>query len=422
MSLLSTWLLIAIAAWLVTAGVAYGMLRRVTYNLLDPVIVVGISMPFSAALLSSLCALGLVPWDKFVLFAGVLLAYLAGARSIGALFGRETFRELVERVISGFSRIEIFSVLFVTLGLTLLLAVLGVAIGAQGDARQAFGRMLRPLVILQSGLFMFSLILLLNRSLPRSRVVAWLLALVLLSVPFSGKAVVVPVLYWFGLKLLLERRSVTMKAGMGLFLLVFLGSSLMALLAYGASGTTQAILLIANRLVLFGDVYIYAYQSDALDAIRGNYSVSFLSYVMHPITSLVGIRGYDKPLGSTLASEVAGQDVLTGPNPQLPVVLDYFFPDALVSALVIAFVFGLFVMILRPMGIALAKSRSRYLRLGGIVAAVFCPAAGFIDTSQVLISLVGVGAITFSGVMLELLLSTRGRRRDLTRADAGVRL
>jgi len=411
---LPPWLLVAVVAWLVTAAVTYGMLRRAIYNLLDPVIVVAVSMPFSAALLTSLCSLGLVSWDKLALFTVVVLGYLAGARTISTFFGRETFRELLARVTSGFPRVEVQSILIATLCITLVLAILGLGVGAQGDARQAFGRAFRPLIVLQSGLFLFSLVLLLNSSMPRTKTALWLIALLVLSIPFSGKSVVVPLLYWYGLKLFLEHRKVPLRTGIGLVLLVLLAASLMTLLAYGASGPLDAVLLIVNRLALFGDVYIYAYQSDALASIRGNQSVSFLAYVLHPITSLVGIRGYDKPLGSALASEVTGEDVLTGPNPQLPIVLDYFFPDALVTALVIAFVFGLAVMVLRPLGIALARSRSRYLRLGGLVAAIFAPAGGFIDTSQVLIALIGIAAATGCGVMIELALSSRTQRPPAT--------
>jgi hypothetical protein len=393
---LPPFLFLASVVWLLTAGISYGMLRKTTWNLFDPVIVTGIAMPFSAALLCSLCAFGLISWDKFILFAVVLLGYLAGARTVGTFFGRETFRELLLRVTGSFRLTEIYAVLVATLALTLVLAALGLVLGAQGDARQAFGRLLRPLIILQNGLFMFSLVMLLARGLPTTRVVLWLVALVVLSMPFSGKAILLPVLFWFGLKLFMERRAISLRMALGFFLLVFLGAGVMALVAYGVSGAAGAIFFVLNRLILFGDVYIYAYQADALDAIRNNYSVSFLSYVMHPVTSLFGVRGYDKPLGSTLASEVTGQDLLT------------------------AFIFGLLAMAIRPIGIALARSRSRYVRLGGVVAAIFGPSAGFIDSSQVLISLVGIVAVTFAGVALQLALSARTRAHEISPPDASV--
>jgi hypothetical protein len=66
----------------------------------------------------------------------------------------------------------------------------------------------------------------------------------------------------------------------------------------------------------------------------------------------------------------------------------------------------------RPMALALAHSRSRYVRLGGITAAVFCPSAGFLDTSQVLIALIGILAVTVAGAGVEMLLSPRNKRTE----------
>jgi hypothetical protein len=105
-----------------------------------------------------------------------------------------------------------------------------------------------------------------------------------------------------------------------------------------------------------------------------------------------------------LASEVMRDDVLTGPNPQLPVVLDYFFPDTYAAMLPLAFATGFMAIGLRPLGMFIAgRSRSRYVRIGGIVAAIFGPVAGFLDTSLVVIALVGIVAATVPLVLMELL-------------------
>jgi hypothetical protein len=130
--------------------------------------------------------------------------------------------------------------------------------------------------------------------------------------------------------------------------------------------------------------------------------LNFFAYMLHPITSLVGVRGYDKPLGSMLASAAQGDDVLTGPNPQLPVLLDYFFPDSVVACALVAGVIGFLVIGIRMFGLQMAKSRGRYLRLGGLAASVFCPASGFIDTSQVLITGIGILAVAIGGTALEM--------------------
>jgi hypothetical protein len=130
--------------------------------------------------------------------------------------------------------------------------------------------------------------------------------------------------------------------------------------------------------------------------------------VMHPLTSLVGVRGYEKPLGAMLASEVMKDDVLTGPNPQLPVVMDYFFPENYAAIVPLALVTGFLVIGIRPLGMFIARSsRSRYVRIGGIVAAIFGPIAGFVDTSLVVMAIVGIIAAAGVLVLMELVRPAR---------------
>jgi hypothetical protein len=393
-----------VVAWVLAALCGYLFLRRTLYNLLDPLLIVNIAIPFSAALLAVLCTTEVVSWDKFTLFAVVLLTYLVGGRAASAFFGRESFRQTIGTVLSSIRESEVSAVVVITVAITLVVAVLGVQAGAEGDARFAFSRLFRPILLVQNGLFLFSLVLLLAPKVPAPRAWLWILLLLVLSIPFSGKSVLLPAVFWFGIKLYVQRSRVRLRTVLWSLLVVVLGVTIMGLLAYRTSSAATAILLFTNRLWMSGDVYIFAYQRDALASIHSNYPVSFLAYVMHPITSLAGIRGYDKPLGSMLASEVAGDDILTGPNPQLPVVLDYFFPDTYTAILPLAFVTGFLVIGIRPLGMFIAsRARNRYAGLGGIVAAIFAPAAGFLDTSLVVIALVGIVAATVLLVVIELL-------------------
>ena len=401
---------VGLAAAICVAVVFYVFLKKVIYNVFDPLIVVGSFIPLSAALLAVLCYTDVVGWDKGLLFAIVLIGYLAGGRTVSAFLGRESFRQSISKVLMGLRSSEVNSVLVVAACVTLILSALALQAGAAGDARQEFARLFRPLVVIQNGLFLFSLVLLASPRLSASKSAAWVLVFVVLSVPYSGKAVVVPALYWYGLRLYIQHKTITVRAAMTFSLLILLGTATMGILAYGAGGVAGILDLFTSRAWLSGDVYIYAYGSNALDSIRSSYPVSFLSYMMHPVTSLVGIRGYDKPLGAMLASEVAHQDLLTGPNPQLPVVLDYFFPHALFTSFLIAFVIGFLVIGVRSTVVTLARGRSRYLALGGIVAAIFVPVGGFLDTSQCIISVIGIAAVGFIGIALELLQGAKGDR------------
>jgi hypothetical protein len=399
----SALVVISIAAWLGAGIACYAFLRRVSYNILDPVIVVSVFVPFSAALLSVLCATDLVAWSEFTLFFAVLAGYLVGARIAGVAFRKEIFRQKIIAAAEDFTRAEIKAVLLSALAATALLALLGVLVGAQGDNRQEFGKIFRPLLLIQNGLFLTCLVLLLSRRIAASRAAAWVLILAALSIPFSGKGVLVPVLYWLGLRRFLVRRRVTLRSMTVSALVIIAGVGVMALTAYGKSGITGIFALLGDRLWMSGDVYIYAYQLGGLEALRGNYNVSFLAYILHPIVALVGIQTYQLPLGSALASQAAGETVLTGPNPQLPVLLDFFFQGSLVVAFLVACAIGFIVVGLRPLGVALGRSRARFVRLGGLVAAIFAPAGGFIDNEQVLMCLVGVGSVVVAGTLLDLL-------------------
>jgi hypothetical protein len=116
-----------------------------------------------------------------------------------------------------------------------------------------------------------------------------------------------------------------------------------------------------------------------------------------------------------IMSVLTGRDVLTGPNPHLPVLLDYFFPNAYVTSFLVAFGIGMFAFGFRTVGIAIAKGRGRYLRFGALTAALFCPTEGFLDTSQVLITLIGILVVTGVTTLLEMV-TARGRGAPATAA------
>lgn len=393
---------LAIAVWLATGVCCYAFFHRVSYNLLDPIIVISIFIPFSAALLAVLCSTGLVAWDKFFLFLVALSGYLCGARLAGGLFSKQAFRQNISDTTSEFTKAEIKALLCIALAITGVLAALGLMLGAGGDNRQEFGKVFRPLLLLQDGLFLTSLVLLLSSKFPTYRAATWVLALAVLSIPFSGKGVFVPVLYWLGLRYFVRQRQVNLRTITASVTIILIGVGVMAITAYGKTGILGVFVLLGHRLWMSGDVYIYAYKLGGLSHLRGNYNVAFLPYIFHPLLALVGIHTYQLPLGSMLASEVAGQTVMTGPNPQLPVLLDFFFPKSMFSVFFVALLIGFVVIGIRPMSSVLCGSRVRFIRLGGLVAGIIAPSAGFIDNEQVLMYLVGIASVIAIGTLLDL--------------------
>src|SRR3569833_277884 len=124
---MNTVITVGVAAWIVTALAWYGFLRIVAFNLLDPLTVVGIFLPFSATLLAVLCQTDLIPWDKFWLFSVVLLAYLIGARVATRNFRLESFRVRIITTLARIRHREARAILLATFAITLLLALLGLA-------------------------------------------------------------------------------------------------------------------------------------------------------------------------------------------------------------------------------------------------------------------------------------------------------
>jgi len=394
-------------AGLASALVFYAFLRRASYSLLDPLLLVGVFVPLSAAFLAVLCATRIVPWDKFLLFTIVLFGYLVGARISTTFFRLERFRQALNDAVASFRRGEILTILVVTVLLTVPLAVLGLTHGASGDARQEFAREFRPLIVLQSGLLLFSVTLLLSRRFNTAQVATFMVTIIALSVPFSGKSILLPIVYFYGLRLFATGRRPSVRVLVVMGSLALIGAALMGLIAYRAGGVLGLYGLIVGRFWASGDVYVLAYEAGGLDYIRGNYHVAFIPYMLHPFTDLVGVRAYDRPLGGMLASAVVGYDVVTGPNPQLPVLLDFFFPHSLIEPFLVALVIGFLVLALRPLALLCSRARGRFVKLGGVVAAVFCPAAGFFDASLVSISLIGVVGVTVFGTAVELLYGRR---------------
>ncbi len=98
---------------------------------------------------------------------------------------------------------------------------------------------------------------------------------------------------------------------------------------------------------------------------------------------------------------------MTGPNPQLPILLDFFFPASALLQFVVAVVIGASVIGIRLFPYGGRWIRSRYLKASCISSAYFAPSSGFADTSLVLMSLV---AIFSAGAMLAFLEMTLPRK------------
>jgi hypothetical protein len=110
--------------------------------------------------------------------------------------------------------------------------------------------------------------------------------------------------------------NIKYKAFIGLivFCAVFIPTQIM----YG-----NALEIISNRIMLSGDIYLYSFVIGDYEKLINKYEV--FSYILHPYTSLIGIRGYDFPLGAEIVSTANAPVLGLGPQDHITILALTFF-------------------------------------------------------------------------------------------------
>ncbi|MBD3842766.1 MAG: hypothetical protein IE909_12960 [Campylobacterales bacterium] len=92
---------------------------------------------------------------------------------------------------------------------------------------------------------------------------------------------------------------------------------------------------ISYRISMSGDLYLLAFVLGDYSQLQGFYDP--IRYLLHPFTSLIGIRGYGYPLGAELIGTAGHVVTGTGPNPHLPLLALTFWPDCFFCVVLFAF-------------------------------------------------------------------------------------
>ena len=366
--------------------------RRFAYGVMDPIVWGSVGVCFSAAMLGGLRQAGLVDTSVTVIFFVVLSAYVAGSLCVARRLDVRGahIKEHICGVLDRGQKYDLQTIVASALLFSAVLGVLGVLWGSGGDSRAEFSIILRPLVVIQAGSFYLALLCLLSNKFSSVERYVLLAGLMLPTFFFSGKSFILPLVYFVGLNIYIRDIKYSFGQILLLLLLVGLSFSLVVFLSYGARSLADVAAVFFTRMWLSGDVYIYAYQMEGMKALREGYDVNFIAYMLHPFTALLGVRAYDVPLGAELSSVLVGEKVFTGPNPQLPFLLDFFFNANLVLIGAFAFVFGAMVFYIRASARRLMTVRSWWLQLLAVTGFVFLPSAGFIDFSLVEMALVSM--------------------------------
>jgi len=95
-----------------------------------------------------------------------------------------------------------------------------------------------------------------------------------------------------------------------------------------------------DRIIHSGDIYYFSLDRGDFQELMGKYDP--VSYILHPFLSIVGIRGYDYPLGAEIMGTAGFEVTGMGPNPQWPVLSLVLFKEHIVTYVAAIFL-GFFV-------------------------------------------------------------------------------
>ncbi len=180
----------------------------------------------------------------------------------------------------------------------------------------------------------------------------------------------------------------------------------------------DAIVSVSNRLFASGDIFYYSFVHNNYHHLFGEYN--FWSYIFHPFTSLIGIRGYEWPIGSLLYAQPGVEIQGFGPNPQLPMTAIILTQGNFwLSALFCSFMAVLMVFA-RSFALRVLEMRSLPTVLRTSIFAIFFvkSAVILVDFSLLAIDLIAVSLMTLVTLIFQSILD----RRDLVMAKRVERL
>lgn len=173
-----------------------------------------------------------------------------------------------------------------------------------------------------------------------------------------------------------------------------------------------------NRFFASGDIFYYSFVYNNYQNLFGEYN--FWAYLFHPFTSLVGIRGYEWPIGSLLYAQPGMEIQGFGPNPQLPMTalillqgnfwLSALFCGVMAALMVVARQFAL--------GVLERRSLPTVLRTSVFAICFVKASVILVDFSLVAIDLIAVFAMTAVTLAFQAILD----RRDIINARRAYRM
>lgn len=101
--------------------------------------------------------------------------------------------------------------------------------------------------------------------------------------------------------------------------------------------------MLINRIFMSADIYLWSFVIGDYRELIDYYEP--LMYLLHPFTSLIGIRGYDFPMGAQILATANLEPTGTGPQDQMAMLGLIFFNDCVPCILLFTLFFGLLSML-----------------------------------------------------------------------------
>lgn len=203
-----------------------------------------------------------------------------------------------------------------------------------GDERFILNRNMRELMLLNNlfsiwALYMSSLIY----SKTKEKIFLYFVIVLILLTSFMGaKSAAILALLVF-LFFYVQCNKINIKY---LFLIVIVGISLLVIPVYFMYG--NPIEKILTRIFWSADIYIWAFKLGDYKQFIDYYDP--FSYILHPYSSLIGIRGYEYNFGAQIIESANLIVNGMGPQDHMPMLGLIFFNDCLLCIIVFTFIFS----------------------------------------------------------------------------------
>lgn len=308
-------------------------LKRYCFGFLDPMGVLKLLVTVSLVDLTILFLNDYLKQDEFLKMITLTAIFLFFTWVPSLFFSKQNFKQGINDLLIRTNLNDDQAVFKFTLATALILNVIFslLLLGAEsGDYRIVLAKQFRLLDVLKNGFtnvaltYGFLLVVFTNNKRILFQLILFAFTLFFTGAKSFVLTIVVTYFFFYGIhnyeNFLPKRflKSVKEKLVVGILGVVIILSGFLTLW-YWRGDPSVAWDILLSRVFLAGDIYLYAYVWGDYTQLYEKYNIGL--YFLHPFLKLLGLQGYDFPLGAELFG-LTGQPIEGfGPNAQLPILV-----------------------------------------------------------------------------------------------------